>query len=211
MGKMIINDMEKDWGRLIIVYGLSGDQVKAVEKCVPAKACEVYEAECFSDIIAFPQMASVISWDILTEDDKQLLVDYYSEVAPFSEAVILIGNVDIPNDLKKHIAVYRSFDEFDTKARYIFLNAYRKTKKNENYSVTLSNSLRILSEIRKNTFITTRELAEKLELSNRTVQRYIETLRVAGEWIEYDVSHKGWTLLAQGKSILWGDDINEDE
>ena len=37
-----------------------------------------------------------------------------------------------------------------------------------------------------------------------SVQRYIETLRVAGEWIEYDISHKGWTLQ-EGKSILWGD------
>ncbi len=88
--------------------------------------------------------------------------------------------------------------------KYILLSAYRKTKKNENFSATLANSLIILSEIRKHQYVTTKELAEKLELSERTVQRYIETLRVAGEWIEYDVSHRGWKLQT-GKSVLWGD------
>ena len=38
--------------------------------------------------------------------------------------------------------------------------------------------------------------------------KYIETLRVAGEWIEYDTTHKGWYLQV-GKSVLWGD-FDED-
>ena len=52
--------------------------------------------------------------------------------------------------------------------------------------------------------ITTAQLAKKIEISQRSVQRYIETLRVAGEWIEYDRNLKGWKL-ADGKSVLWGD------
>ena len=88
--------------------------------------------------------------------------------------------------------------------KYVLLGAYKKTKKNENFSSTLANTIIILSQIRNKPFITTKELAEKLELSERTTQRYIETLRVAGEWIEYDTSRKGWKLC-DGKSILWGD------
>ena len=50
--------------------------------------------------------------------------------------------------------------------------------------------------------ITTKELALRIEKSDRTVQRYIETLRCAGEFIEYDRKKKGWYLLVDGKSIL---------
>ncbi|RHT71232.1 HTH domain-containing protein [Ruminococcaceae bacterium AM28-23LB] len=52
--------------------------------------------------------------------------------------------------------------------------------------------------------MSTRESAEKLEVSERSVQRYIETLRIAGEWIEYDTALKGWKLSV-GKSVLWDD------
>ncbi len=86
----------------------------------------------------------------------------------------------------------------------IAIGAYRRSKKNVNFSSTLANTIIILSQIRNKPFVTTKELAEKLELSERTIQRYIETLRVAGEWIEYDISRKGWRLC-DGKSILWGD------
>ena len=115
-----------------------------------------------------------------------------------------MGDVTIPNELRKHIAVYKDFDSLSEKLKYILLSAYRKQKKSENFSATLANAIMILSTIRRKPYITSSELAEKLEMSQRSVQRYIETLRVAGEWIEYDTVHKGWHLQV-GKSVLWGD------
>ena len=47
------------------------------------------------------------------------------------------------------------------------------------------------------------------ELSTRSVQRYIETLRCAGEWIEYDTSLKGWKLL-HNVSMLIGEVFDEE-
>ena len=209
MSNMIINDMDKNWGKLIIVYGLSDEQINEVKSNAPTKDSEVFCAECFTDIIAFPQMASVIIWSILTDDDKELLVDYYSDVAPLAETVILIGDVDIPGELKKHMLIYTTFEEFASKMKYVFLGAYKRIKKNSNFSSTLANAIMILSEIRKKPYVTTRELAEKLELSDRSIQRYIDTLRIAGEWIEYDLTHKGWTLT-DGVSMLWGDVWEQD-
>ena len=143
-------------------------------------------------------------WDKLAADEKELLIGFYTEIAPFSETLILIGEPDIPDELKKEVSIYPSFDEFSSNAKYILLSAYRRSKKNENFSSTLANSIMILSIIRNKPFVTTKEISQKLELSDRTVQRYIETLRVAGEWIEYDVNHRGWTLK-EGKSLLWDD------
>ncbi|RHO54862.1 HTH domain-containing protein [Ruminococcaceae bacterium AM07-15] len=79
-----------------------------------------------------------------------------------------------------------------------------QTKKYKNFSIIVANTLFVLSAIKKTPGISTRESAEKLEVSERSVQRYIETLRIAGEWIEYDTALKGWELSV-GKSVLWDD------
>ena len=189
---------------IIGAYGLSDKQISTVETNLPVKNCEIMDTDCFSDIVAISEMAIVVIWEKLSDDDRELLINFYSEIAPFSETMILIGDVDIPEELKKHVSIYDSFDAFSVNMKYVLLGAYRKSKKNENFSATLANTIVILSEIRKRPYVTTRTLAEKLELSERTIQRYIETLRVAGEWIEYDTTYKGWKLC-EGKSILWGD------
>ena len=191
---------------LIGTYGLSEAQLNIIRDNVPAKKCEVMDTDCFTDIIATYTIAAVVVWDKLQENDKGILVDYYTQIDAASETLFLIGNKeDIPKTLLKSVSVYPSFEEFTKNAKYVLLGAYNRKKKNENYSAILSKCILILSLMRKKNYITTKEIAEKLECSERTVQRYIETLRAAGEWIEYDISHKGWTLMAEGKSILWGD------
>ena len=191
---------------LIGTYGLSDKQIEFIKTNIPNKKCEVMDTDCFTDIIATYTIAAVVMWNKLQENDKGILVDYYTQIDAASEALFLIGNKeDIPKTLLKSVSVYPSFEEFTKNAKYVLLGAYNRKKKNENYSAILSKCILILSLMRKKNYITTKEIAEKLECSERTAQRYIETLRAAGEWIEYDVSHKGWTLLAEGKSILWGD------
>lgn len=189
---------------LIGTFGLSEEEVKIVQSNVPAKSCEVMDTDCITDIIAVNEMAVIIRWDAMSEEDKDLLIGFYTEIVPFPETLILIGDPDIPDALRKCASVYDTFDSFSLNMKYILLGAYRRNRKNENFSSTLANTIMILSEIRKEPYVTTRELAKKLELTDRTIQRYIETLRVAGEWIEYDPSHKGWKLC-EGKSVLWGD------
>ncbi len=204
MSNMIINGMDKDWGTLIITYGLSEEQISEVEASVPNKRCEVYKAECFSDIIGFPQMASIVIWNLLTDEDKELLVDYFGEIAPFSETVVLIGEVDVPKGMRKDFVIYATYEEFSAKAKYILLNALKQNEKSINYSRIVSNTLMILHKIKQKPYISSRELAEEYELNVRTVQRYINTLQVAGEFIEYDTRKKGWYLM-DGKSVLLGD------
>ena len=189
---------------LIGTFGLTDEQIAVIKDNIPTKNCEIMDTECFTDIVTRCEMAVIVMWDKLSEIDEDTLISFYTDIIPFSETLVLIGDVNVPNELKKAVSIYATFDEFAGNVKYILLSAYRKTKKNENFSSTLANSIIILSEIRKHQYVTTKELAEMLELSERTVQRYIETLRVAGEWIEYDVSHRGWKLQ-KGKSILWGD------
>lgn len=61
--------------------------------------------------------------------------------------------------------------------------------------------LYVLKRILAKPYITTKEIAEELELSERSVQRYIETLNIAGEQIFYDTKKHGWYLF-DGESYL---------
>lgn len=116
----------------------------------------------------------------------------------------MVGHAEIPKQLKGRIKVFSSFEELQSDLKYILLSAYRNSKKNETFSAMLANAIMILSQIRIYPGTTTEQLAKRLEISRRSVQRYIETLRVAGEWIEYDRTLRGWKLT-EGKSVLWGD------
>lgn len=194
--------------KLIATFGLDEEENAFIEKHLPQKECEIMDTDVVTDIVASSEFAVIVRADAMSQSDMELLYDYYGEVAPLSETVIFIGDVTVPANLKNHIAVYKDFDTLKENLKYILLSAYRKQKKSENFSATLANAILILSTIRRQPYITSAELAEKLEISPRSVQRYIETLRVAGEWIEYDTAHKGWHLQV-GKSVLWGD-FDED-
>ncbi len=202
---MTINGLSKDWARLIQCFGLTETQVKEVEKNVPTGNCEVMTVDCFTDIIAMPQMVAFVVWDEMSEIDKGSFEEFYTEISPFPETLVVIGNADLNPELKRQVLEYDSYESLAQNLKYVLLGAYKKTKKNENFSSNIANALFILKEIKKKPYITTKQLADALELSPRTVQRYIETLRVAGEWIEYDMPHKGWRL-GYCESIL-ADDV----
>ena len=194
--------------KLVATFGLDEEENAFIEKHLPQKECGIMDTDVVTDIIAIDEFAVIVRADAMSQSDMEMLYDFYGEVAPLSETVIFIGDVTVPANLKNHIAVYKDFDTLKENLKYILLSAYRKQKKSENFSATLANAILILSTIRRQPYITSAELAEKLEISPRSVQRYIETLRVAGEWIEYDTTHKG-LYLQVGKSVLWGD-FDED-
>lgn len=190
--------------KLIATFGLNKDENVYIAKHLPQQECEIMDTDDVRDIVANSEFAVIVRADAMSQEDMELLFDYYGEVAPLSETVIFLGDLTIPAKLRNQIVIYKDFDSLQENLKYILLSAYRKQKKSENFSATLANAILILSYIRRKPYITSAELAEKLELSQRSVQRYIETLRVAGEWIEYDTVHKGWYLQV-GKSVLWGD------
>lgn len=189
---------------LVGTYGLTNEQNKKVAGNFPTKDWKLMDTDCFTDIIAVNQVASVINADTLTNDELQVLEDYYTEIIPCSDTIILIGTERISSAVKRHMLCYKDFNEFERNMKYVFLKARGRMIKTVNYSNQLTQALMILSEIRIHPYITSHELSEKLEIPVRTVQRQIESLRVAGEWIEYDFSKRGW-YLTEGKSILWGD------
>lgn len=188
----------------ILTYHLNASQFQHISSLLPAKSCCICKTDCFTDLIAIPTFAIIVNAADAPTKDLELLFEFYSELGDFSETVILLGSIAIPTALSKKINLFPDFDALAPNVKYLLLSAYRKKKKSETFSATLANAIIILSSIRNTPGISTAELSERLELSVRSVQRYIETLRIAGEWIEYDTYLKGWKLSV-GKSVLWGD------
>lgn len=189
----------------IITYGLTDKENSSILKNIPASDYKVMNTECATDIIAFSASAVLINAAKLSNNDYNMIIDYYTEINGCTyETVIWIGMPVPQGALKKQFKCYESFDMIEDNLKYILFSAHSKPQKAASFSKKLADGIKILSLIRNRPGITTRELAETMELSQRTIQRYIASLQAANEWIEYNRAKKGWELQ-DGKSVLFGD------
>ena len=189
----------------VMVFGFF-DEIEFFESLMPNKEIDVWPTDTVSDLVAVPCIASVINALAMKSDEIRLVYAYYSDVSDATETVIMIGKpcVDIPRKLINFFTCYENLESAKERLKYDFLSAHRLHKKSQSFSRTIANALTVLRQIKRNPGISSAKLAEQMELSPRTVQRYIESLRIAGEWITYDTSKKGWKLF-EGKSVLFGD------
>lgn len=193
----------------VLTFGLSKEQNRLVETALPSKTYELFRANSATDLIAIPASVLVINADVLNVDDRNMIFDFYTEIDNCTdETLFWIGSSEQPTDLRRNFKCYENFDEFAVNMKYHLLTAFRKSREARAFSNKLGDSIKILSLIRSCPGIKTREIAEQIELSIRTVQRRINTLQSAGEWIEYDSVKKGWQLQ-NGISILFGDHLRD--
>lgn len=188
----------------VLTFGLEIYENELIEKALNKYDVCVRPTEVYTDFIAIPAILLIINANSIDKEVLNDILSFYYEIEKFNEIIILIGDVQVRKEFKSSIFKYKSFGEFKDKLEYHVLSALRTEKKTHQFSRTLANSIKILQLIKRNEGISTKKLAEELELSPRTIQRYIETLRVAGEWIEYDKSANCWYLI-EGKSILLDD------
>ena len=194
----------------IITFGLTDAENDTVRRNFPVQDYELLDTEEPTDLIAISASAIIIYAPTLEQDSMEMIWDFYSEInCNTDETVIWLGEPKPPAELRKCLKSYASFADIEGKLKYLLLDAHTKSKKSSEFSKSILYALRILSEIRKRPGVTSRQLSEQLEISVRSVQRYIETLRCAGEWIEYDTAKKGWKLF-DGVSVLFAD-VKEDE
>lgn len=193
----------------VLTFGLSEEQNRLVETVLPSKTYELLSVNNTTDLIAIPASVLVINAEILNVDDRNMICDFYAEIDNCTdETLFWIGNFEQPSNLRRNFKCYENFDEFAVNMKYHLLTALRKSRETKAFSNKLGDSIKILSLIRSCPGIKTREIAEQVELSIRTVQRRINTLQNAGEWIEYDSIKRGWQLQ-NGISIFYGDHLKD--
>lgn len=189
---------------LVVTLGLTKEQISFVNAVLPAD-CIVSIADAIKDVRTFQDVVSIIYKPVVDEADLKRLFDYYEEIFYCtSDVVILLGYNKVSQQMKSVFKCYASFDDLKPELKYILLKAHRRERKVSEYSRQLVNGLRILGKISSCPGITTKALAEYNGCSVRSVQRYIESLRVAGEFVEYDRKKRGGHLPF-GRPMLFGD------
>ncbi len=187
----------------VTTFGLSDEQNNVVENALPVKGYELLDTDASSDLIAISAAALIINAAALDIDSREMVFDYYTEVGDCTdETVFWLGYPKPPNHLRAKFKCYENFDELAVNLKYHLLSAHSKSKKAKDFSKQLMECLLIMKLIRSHPGIRTQEIVGELELSTRTVQRYISTLQAAGEWIAYDHTKKGW-YLQDGVSPLF--------
>lgn len=191
---------------VILAYGLSDEELKHVRENLPTKAYELYDVtDAPTDLLAVPKTVLIVNPVSLEQGFVDFLLDSYAQAGGCAtDTAIWLGEPRPAMKMNSFFKSYDSFDEIRDKLRYLLLSAHKLTTSAVEFSNKIALALMILREIHTHPGISTRTLSDKLEINPRSVQRYINSLRMAGEFIEYDMTHKGWRLLA-GKSILLGD------
>ena len=177
----------------VAVFGFSDEERKIILSYIEKSPAELFQAEYATDLFANEHLMVIVNVPVVPATELQQLLAYYKEVPVFSETVILVGDC---SDLQIHsrITVYPGFDELQGNLKYLLLAAHKQKKSAESFSRSVSYALIILKLITENPGISSKEISDRLELSPRTVTRYIETLNMSGESIVYDRKNNGWSL-----------------
>jgi len=191
---------------VILAYGLSDEELKHVRENLPTKAYEVYDVtDAPTDLLAVPKSALIINPASLEQDFIDFLLDAYTQADGYdTDTAIWLGGPRPVKKMNSFFKYYGSFDEIRDKLKYLLLSVHKLTIKAVEFSNKIALALMILRKIHEHPGISTRTLSDNLEINPRSVQKYINSLKMAGEFIEYDMSQKGWKLFT-GRSILLGD------
>ena len=189
----------------VATLGLSEAECAQVERLLPTKDCELLPIENYTELYACPNIAIIIRGSSLSTGQLEEVENYFKEYDyTVSETVVWIGGSKPSGRLSRIAKSYDSFDALIGDLKYLLLTAHKTAKGLHDFSSQIALAIRLLKLIEQRPGITSNELAEKLEISRRSVQRYIETLRMAGEWVEYDTSRRGWSLV-KNQSLLLDD------
>ena len=193
----------------IITYGLTNEEIVELQNVKPNKDCSIIIADCATDIIAIGAYTAIVRKSKLDQSDYDLLSSYLEEVGDYADTVILIGEDDKLKSFSKKVKIFATFEDFLEKAKYTLVASYAKHRQSDEFSSKISLALRMVILIKRTPGISTAVLADKLNMSTRSVQRYIETLRMSGEWIDYDTSLHGWRLEHEKSFLLDFEDADK--
>lgn len=177
----------------VAVYGFSNKESEIINSSLAKSTTELFIAEYATDLFAIDHLMIIVNVSRVPDSELQQLFAYYKQVPIFSETVILIGDCT-QLDVNNRMTVYTEFDDLQKNLKYLLLAAHKQRKNAESFSRSISYALIILKMITENPGISSKEIADRLELSPRSVTRYIETLNMSGESIVYNRKQNGWSL-----------------
>ena len=186
--------MEDKKRKIIMMHGLSAEEMQKIMKASP-ESSYIY-AEAWQDIMAIYANLIIANPDAINIEGKKAIAEFYKDIEPSPERLILTSKCNELNGIKG-IEMYENLFMEENILKTTILRCLRENTNDVDFSRRLMLALKIMKYICNHPGITTKELADAIEISDRSVKRYIEALRVAGAIIVYE--NKGWKC----KLALW--------
>ena len=125
------NAESQDYGR-VMTFGLSEAELEILHKSLLSQNTEVFDTDEATDLVAVAAEVIIIKADALDKEGRELLLDYYNEVADYSdEAVFWIGEPCMPKKLMKRFKVFVSFDDLANNFKQLTTLVFQKSNKSQ--------------------------------------------------------------------------------
>lgn len=171
----------------VILYGLSAEEESIIRDS--GLQCEWLVYDVYQDVLAHYAELSIINPDALDEEGLSALSGFFHEIDPIDEKVIMTKNAPEFCDVS-FVEIIPDFFEFPDSIPLMIMKNLKETKRDVDFSRRIMYAIKIMRLIEENSGITTKEISNRTELSERSVKRYIRSIQAADVMIEY--RNKGW-------------------
>ena len=125
------NAESQDYGR-VMTFGLSEAELEILHKSLLSQNTEVFDTDEATDLVALAAEVIIIKADTLDKEGRELLLDYYNEVADYSDEVVFwIGEPCMPKKLMKRFKVFVSFDDLANNFKQLTTLVFQKSNKSQ--------------------------------------------------------------------------------
>jgi len=179
--------------RRLYTAGLTAEQCRIVDRLAAEQKWDVvfHDDEISGDFFAFTVFAAVINPEVINMDIEEIV-----EACGFGQkCLVFTSSVEWKGDrhaVGTDVVMMDEKKDFGEQISKILLGAHKKKEKNYYFSRKLDYCFRVLKWIKQEPGIKTAEIAKRLEVPNRSALRYIEILRLSGEFIIYCPQKRGW-------------------
>ena len=181
----------------IILFGLSENEMDMIRNC--GLRYDYFPFEVWQDVVAHYAELSIINPRTLEDSEKKALAEFYHDIDPCDEKVILTN--EDPNFRGiSFIEVIPDLFDFPESIHIVLMKALKETKRDVDFSVRIMLAIKIMKLIENNPGITTKQISERIECSDRSTKRYINSLRSAGLMIEYQ--NRGWSFIMDPLELI---------
>ena len=181
----------------IILFGLSDEETDIIREC--GLRFELLHFDDYRDVLAYYAELLIINPQALDDEGRSALTEYYREIDPCDERVIL-ANIDEAFKGISFVETIEDFFDYPESIPVILMRILKKTKRDVDFSRRIMLAMKILKAIEDHPGITTKQISERVEQSDRSTKRYIRSLQAAGIMIEYQ--NKGWICVQNIREIL---------
>ena len=125
------NAESQNYGR-VMTFGLAEAELEILHKSLLSQNTEVFDTDEATDLVALAAEVIIIKADALDKEGRELLLDYYNEVADYSDEVVFwIGEPCMPKKFMKRFKVFVSFDDLANNFKQLTTLVFQKSNKSQ--------------------------------------------------------------------------------